>query len=115
MKKLLANAAIFLTIAFLFFTVGLMVGKRNGDAIALILEDTSPVEETAIDDSAKININTATPEELASLPGIGEALAERIIAYREEYGGFQTIYELEAVSGIGDKKLESLKDLIYAG
>lgn len=52
---------------------------------------------------ALININTATQEELESLPSIGEVRAQAIIAYREEHGGFRTIDELKEVSGIGEK------------
>lgn len=115
MKKVLANVSVILTIAFLFFMVGLLVGKRNADTIPLLREDPQQRTEAVTNNSAKININTATLEELTSLPGIGEALGERIIAYREEYGKFHSIYELEAVSGIGDNKIEAIKDLIYAG
>ena len=60
----------------------------------------------------KVNINKGTLEELESLPGVGEALGKRIIAYREENGKFDTIEELKNVSGIGDKKFESLKEYI---
>ena len=55
------------------------------------------------DNGGLININTATQEELESLPSIGEVRAQAIIAYREEHGGFRTIDELKEVSGIGDK------------
>lgn len=55
------------------------------------------------DNSGLININTATQEELESLPSIGEVRAQAIITYREEHGGFRTIDELKEVSGIGDK------------
>ena len=55
------------------------------------------------DNGGLININTATQEELESLPSIGEVRAQAIITYREEHGGFRTIDELKGVSGIGDK------------
>lgn len=62
--------------------------------------------------SALININSATIEELTSLPGIGEATANKIIAYRKENGKFTSIEDLKNVPGIGDSKFEELKDLV---
>ena len=61
---------------------------------------------------ALVNINTAGPEELDTLPGIGPALAQRIIQYRETHGPFQTVEDLKKVSGIGEKSFEKLKDKI---
>ena len=60
----------------------------------------------------KININTATAGELEDLPGIGPALAERIIEYRTEHGNFQRPEDLTDVSGIGPGKFAALADLI---
>lgn len=60
----------------------------------------------------KININTATQASLETLPGIGPALASRIIAYRQTNGPFKTIEEIKEVSGIGEKRFEAIKDLI---
>ena len=62
--------------------------------------------------SEKVNINIASADELMTLDGVGEATAEKIIAYREEQGPFASIEEIKEVSGIGDKKYESMKDLI---
>ncbi len=59
-----------------------------------------------------MNINTATKEELDTLPGIGESTANKIINYREENGKFKSIEEIKEVSGIGDSKFEQIKDLI---
>jgi competence protein ComEA len=59
-----------------------------------------------------VNINTATAEELESLPGIGEVTAQRIIDYREANGPFETIEDIQNVSGIGPKTFEGMRDLI---
>jgi len=62
-----------------------------------------------------ININTATSGELETLPGIGEVTAQRIIDYREANGPFETIEDIQNVSGIGPKTFEGMKDLITVG
>lgn len=70
-------------------------------------EAPAPADNAAPSDSSQsgalININTATQEELETLPSIGEVRAQAIIAYREEHGGFRTTDELMEVSGIGEK------------
>ena len=60
----------------------------------------------------KVNINTANKEKLETLPGIGEATAQKIIDYRAANGKFKTIEEIKNVSGIGDAKFDNLKDKI---
>ncbi len=64
------------------------------------------------DDGAPIDLNTATTEELESLPGIGPVLAEAIIDERESRGGFRSVNELRDVRGIGEKRFEDLKDRV---
>lgn len=57
---------------------------------------------------AKVDLNTASKEQLMTLPGIGEAMAERIMLCRQELGRFRTPEDLRKVKGIGAKKLEKL-------
>ena len=68
---------------------------------------TSTQSDTSYSDG-KVNINTASKEELIGLNGIGEVLADRIIEYREANGGYKDVRELTNVKGIGEKLLEKL-------
>ncbi|MGL5313437.1 MAG: helix-hairpin-helix domain-containing protein [Peptostreptococcaceae bacterium] len=78
-------------------------------------ENNESVESSSSDinkGNTKININTATIEVLDTLPGVGEATANKILNYREENGMFKSIEEIKNVNGIGDKKFIDLKDKI---
>ena len=78
------------------------ITEENGEGI---------VEKTT-KSLAKININTADIGKLCELPGVGESLASRIVLYREENGKFKSIDDLKNVSGIGEKKFESLREYV---
>lgn len=81
-------------------------------------EDTEASEKEAaevVEENKLININTATAEELMTLGGIGEVIAERIIEYRENNNGFLTVDELIEVKGIGESKLEKIRDYVTVG
>ncbi len=63
-------------------------------------------------DGQPVDLNAATAADLDGLPGIGPVLAERVIAWREEHGGFTSVEQLREVSGLGDKKYEALAELV---
>ena len=60
----------------------------------------------------KLKLNIASEKELTALPGIGDVLAARIVAYREENGPFRSVDGLKQVSGIGDSLLKKIEGLI---
>jgi competence protein ComEA len=60
--------------------------------------------------SEKINLNSATAEQLQSIPGIGPATAKNILEYRAKAGKFNKIEEIINVKGIGEKKFQKIKD-----
>ena len=76
-------------------------------------ETEIPAEYTAEIPEFPINLNTATAEELAHLPGIGMKTAEEIISYRENKGGFTNRKQLLDIKGIGNAKYSEIYDLVY--
>ena len=86
---------------------------RSAESVVQADRSAERVEQTRPDSllpGEKINLNTADSYDLQRLPGIGEKRAEDIIAYREEHGPFQTVDELDEVSGIGSGILEGLRE-----
>jgi competence ComEA-like helix-hairpin-helix protein len=83
-------------------------------ALSAAPEDSSAgsVKEGVGDASGKLNINTATKQQLLDLPGVGEVTADRILTYRTETGKFSNVDELRAIKGMSKKKLETLRPLI---
>ena len=97
------------------FTCGILLG-RNFNRTPLTVSQSAQTQPTATEPkSKKVNINTATAEELTLLPGIGQALAQKIVEYRSVNGPFRHIEDLGNVSGIGQKKLQGLFEYITVG
>ena len=95
--------------------VNLARGLDDGEQLPVPREGEVPAAPGGAMPAAsegKIDLNTADAGRLETLPRIGPALAERIIAWRDDNGGFTSIEDLLAVPGIGDKMLESLRDLV---
>ncbi len=108
---LLAVTALFLCLLLALFWRDrtAMTPDRTGTAVETEIqvpqEDIQP-------DLSPLNLNSATAEELAQLPGIGEELARRIVEYRAENGPFEAVEEIMEVSGIGEGKFAALEDRI---
>lgn len=62
--------------------------------------------------TAPVSLNTATADQLDTLPGVGPVLAQHIIDYRTQHGGFRSVDELRQVNGIGDRRFADLRDLV---
>ena len=127
MKKPRLSILVAVTLLFAVFTLGFFLG-RNGShgsvelsvpaAMQTLPPQTTCPEPTTPETVAvtfPIDINRADAEQLTALPGIGEVLAGRIVAYREENGSFLSTQELQNVEGIEEKRLDAILDLITVG
>lgn len=109
-----------LTLAFLLLCGGYFLVQRSGDEPYSVRTQTSgtwgirageQTQETALN-IEKVNINTATAEQLQTLPGIGQTRAEAIVADREANGPYRLPEDITRVSGIGQGILEGILDYI---
>ncbi len=75
----------------------------------LVAQSDTKVQKAPETTGAPVNLNTATVDQLESLPGVGPATAKRILEYRQKIGGFKKIEELMNVRGIGEKAFLRLK------
>ena len=102
-----------LTAAFLCTLAVLSAQDRQERIPGAVIETEVEVpREEIAPDFPPVDLNTAGMEELDTLPGIGESLARRIIAYREANGPFGSIEEIMEVSGIGEAKFAELEDRV---
>lgn len=127
MKKPHIPVLICITFIFLAFTLGFFLGRNlNHQTLHLSVLPSQArnnfppqtVPETAGTEAKvrfPIDINSAGPDELAALPGIGDELARRIVDHRNENGPFSRPEELLNVNGIGSGKLEAILDYIVTG
>lgn len=81
-------------------------------ALAATLQSPAAAPAAAASSKPAINLNTATIDQLETLPGIGRKTAERILEYRTKIGAFKRIEELMNVKGIGEKSFLKLKPLV---
>jgi competence protein ComEA len=75
----------------------------------------APKQAATATAGAPVNLNTASAEQLATIPGVGPKMAERIIDYRQKNGSFKKIEDLMNVSGVGEKSFLKMKPLITVG
>ena len=112
MKRRLLFLLPYLALGLLCFLLGVLVGRGIPAPMTI-----SPLPASALESGlqAPVNLNTASKEELASLPGLSSADVKQILDYRREHGSFSSIEELSLVPGFTGDNLRSLEDLITVG
>ena len=81
-------------------------------AVTCMLGSLAAADMNSVSDTELVNINEASVKELAGLAGIGKTKAEAIIAYRNEYGNFESVDDMKKVKGVGKKTFEKISNRI---
>ena len=102
--------------------VGILIGRFGAPSSVQLstydkISENIPTQTAPyrFESAGKININTASKEELTMIPGIGATNAENIVAYRLRYGPFLKIEDITKIKGIGTGRFENIKDYITVG
>lgn len=123
MKKTARNSLIIITALFAVFICGIMIGRHSATSVPLAdisnLIPTKPYEPEDLPAremiGTKININTASVETLAVLPGIGVTTAALIVDYREQNGPYEHIEQLRLIEGFGEKRFNDIAKYVTVG
>ncbi len=121
MKKAFQSTLIACTVLFFVFVTGVLLGRHSSYAVPIAEKPETETKTIFSDDveagiiGGRININTASAETLALLPGVGKSLAQRIIDYRTENGPFIHVEELTKVEGISTNRVTEIADYITVG
>ncbi|BDZ46617.1 ComEA family DNA-binding protein [Naasia aerilata] len=91
---------------------GVNLARRVADGEQLRVPVAGEVAAPTSGEPERVDLNTATEEQLATLPRIGPSLAARIVEWREEHGSFSSADDLLQVSGLGQKTVDGLRDLV---
>jgi competence protein ComEA len=99
--------------------LGLNLARRLADGEQVAVGVPAPVADAARPGSgappAKVDLNTASPDQLDTLPGVGEVTAKRIVDWRTQHGRFSTVEQLRDVDGIGESKFGKLREQVTVG
>ncbi|WP_103348793.1 ComEA family DNA-binding protein [Amycolatopsis sp. CA-128772] len=87
----------------------------DGEQLAVGVPAPAAVPGSAPTGSGKVDLNTATPDQLDTLPGVGEVMAKRIVQWRTDHGGFAKVEQLRDVDGIGESKFARLREQVTVG
>jgi competence protein ComEA len=112
----LRKTLVFFLIPLIFYGLGvgsiLIFGARE---TAFPVELTGERERSfpATAEELRVDLNKVSFEELCTFPNVGEVMAQKILDYRQQQGGFRTIEELKKIKGIGNKLFSQLRDYVY--
>lgn len=110
-----------ITGAFVCVMFGILIGRNTSGNYFTINEQLTAHAPSSVEtvyappNIGLLDINTASVSEIADLPEIGEILAQRIVAFRAENGPFTSIEDLALVDGIGEKRIDAIREYITVG